>query len=274
MQNPQDGDTNPSRAFNLYSTSAGALWKFMDGYGLGLTATQGQRAPSTEELYSDGPHTATRTYQTGNPALTKETSNNIDLALRKTAGAVKWKVNVFHNRISDYIFERSVDDNSDGVADTDTDSGYLLQNVAQTRARFYGAEAEAIFTLLPGALDLRLFTDTVRGKLDGGGNVPRTPPQRFGLQLDHKAGPWATNLSVIRAARQNRLAELETATPAYTLANAEVSYRIKQSKSIGYTVFVQGKNLLDNEIRVHTSYLKDVAPLPGRAFVLGLRGQF
>lgn len=278
-QNPLDS-ANPSRAFNLYSASAGVLWKFMDGYGLGLSATQGQRAPATEELYSDGPHTATRTFQTGNNALTKETANNIDLSLHKTAGAVKWKVNVFHNRISDYIFERSADTDGDGVADRVNDTGapdpsgeYLVQNVAQTGARFYGAEAEAIFTLLPGTLDLRLFTDTVRGKLDGG-NAPRTPPQRFGLQLDHKAGPWATNLSVIRAARQNRLAELETATPAYTLANAEVSYRIKQSKSIGYTVFVQGKNLLDNELRVHTSYLKDVAPLPGRAFVLGLRGQF
>ena len=270
-QNPLDGDANPSRAFNLYSASAGVLWKFKDGYGLGLTATQGQRAPATEELYSNGPHTATQTYQTGNPALTKETSNNIDLALRKTAGAVKWKVNVFHNRISDYIFERSVDSDLDGVADLNGE--FLVQNVAQTGAMFYGAEAEAIFTLLPGALDLRLFTDTVRGKLDGG-NAPRTPPQRFGLQLDHKTGPWATNLSVVRATRQNRLAELETATPGYTLANAEVSYRIKQSQSIGYTVFMQGKNLLDDEMRVHTSYLKDVAPLPGRAFVLGLRGQF
>ncbi|OZA31107.1 MAG: TonB-dependent receptor [Hydrogenophilales bacterium 17-61-9] len=279
-QNPLDS-ANPSRAFNLYSASAGVLWKFKDGYGLGLSATQGQRAPATEELYSDGPHTATRAYQTGNHALVKETAHNIDLSLRKTAGAVKWKANVFHNRIGNYIFERSADTDGDGVADRVDDAGtldpdgeYLVQNVAQTGARFYGAEAEAVFTLLPGALDLRLFADTVRGKLDRGGNVPRTPPHRFGLQLDHQAGAWAANLSVVRAARQNRLAELETATPAYTLANAEVSYRIKQDKSIGYTVFVQGKNLLDNEIRVHTSYLKDVAPLPGRAFVLGLRGQF
>lgn len=279
-QDPLDS-ANPSRAFNLYSASAGALWKSKDGYGLGLTATQGQRAPATEELYSNGPHTATRAYQTGNNALTKETANNIDLSLRKTAGAVKWKVNVFHNRISNYIFERSADTNGDGVADRVDDSGtldpngeYLVQNVAQTGARFYGAEAEAIFNLLPDILDLRLFTDAVRGKLDGGGNVPRMPPQRFGLQLDHRAGPWESNLSVIRAARQDRVAELETATSAYTLVNAEVSYRIKQSKSIGYTVFVQGKNLLDDEARVHTSYLKNVAPLPGRAFVLGFRGQF
>ena len=279
QQNPLDSAI-PSRAFNLYSTSAGALWKFIDGYGLGLTTTQGQRAPATEELYSFGAHAATQTYQNGNNALSKETSNNIDLALRKTDGAVKWKVNVFHNQISDYIFARSVDINNDGVADRVDDTGtlvpngpYLVQNVAQTGARFYGAEAEAIFTLRPDTLDLRLFTDTVQGKLDGG-NAPRMPAPRFGLQLDHKTGPWATNLSMIRVTRQNLLAELETSTPAYTLVNTEASYRIKVSNSTGYTVFVQGKNLLNSEIRVNTSYLKDVAPLPGRALVLGLRGQF
>lgn len=279
-QTPQDGDANPARAFNLYSTSAGVLWKFRDGYGLGLTATRGQRAPSTEELYSNGAHAATRTFQTGDNALGKETSNNIDLALRKTAGPVKWKVNVFHNRISDYIFERSIDADGDGQADQVDETGtldpngdYLVQNVAQASARFYGMEAEAIFTLLPDSLDLRLFTDAVRGKVDGG-NAPRTPPQRFGLQLDHKTGPWATSLSVVHSARQDKLAELESETPGYTLANIEVSYRIKKGHALGYTLFVQGKNLLDEEIRVHTSYLKEVAPLPGRAVVLGLRGQF
>ena len=279
-QTPQDGDANPARAFNLYSTSAGVLWKFRDGYGLGLTATRGQRAPSTEELYSNGAHAATRTFQTGDNALGKETSNNIDLALRKTAGPVKWKVNVFHNRISDYIFERSIDADGDGQADQVDETGtpdpngdYLVQNITQASARFYGLEAEAIFTLLPDRLDLRLFTDAVRGKVDGG-NAPRTPPQRFGLQLDHKTGPWATSLSVVHSARQDKLAELESETPAYTLANIEVSYRIKKGHALGYTFFVQGKNLLDEEIRVHTSYLKAVAPLPGRAVVLGLRGQF
>jgi len=283
-QNPLGG-TNPSRAFNLYSASAGTLWKFLEGYGLGLTAAHGQRAPTTEELYTKaGPHAATRTYQTGNNALTKETSDNIDLSLRKTDGAVKWKVNVFHNRIGSYIFERSADIDGfagadrvnvvDGIVTPAIDGEFLVQNVAQTGARFYGAEAEAIFTLRPDTLALRVFTDTVRGKLDGGGNVPRTTPQRFGLELGYKTGAWASNLSLIRAARQTSLAELEAATSAYTLANAEVSYHIKESKATGYTIFVQGKNLLNQDIRVHTSYLKNVAPLPGRAIVLGLRGKF
>lgn len=279
-QDPQN-NINPARAFNLFSGSVGTLWKFIDGYGLGLTGTRGQRAPTTEELYIHGAHRGTATFQTGNNDLTKETSSNIDLALRKTTGAVKWKVNLFHNQFNNYVFVHSADTNADGVADRVNASGilnpngeFLVQNFAQTDARFYGVEAETIFTLKPDALELRLFTDYVRGKLDNGGNVPRTTPPRFGLELNHKMGPWTANLSATRVMHQNRVAELETTTPGYTLVNVDMSYRITKTKTNGIRIFLQGKNLLNEEMRVHNSFLKSFAPLPGRALVVGVRGEF
>ena len=279
-QDPQN-NIDPARAFSLFSGSVGTLWKFIDGYGLGLTGTRGQRAPTTEELYIHGAHRGTATFQAGNNDLTKETSSNIDLALRKTTGAVKWKVNLFHNQFNNYVFVHSADTNADGVADRVNASGilnpngeFLVQNFAQTDARFYGVEAETIFTLKPDALELRLFTDYVRGKLDNGGNVPRTTPPRFGLELNHKMGPWTANLSAIRVMHQNRVAELETTTPGYTLVNVDMSYRITKTKANGIRVFLQGKNLLNEEMRVHNSFLKSFAPLPGRALVVGVRGEF
>jgi iron complex outermembrane receptor protein len=78
----------------------------------------------------------------------------------------------------------------------------------------------------------------------------------------------------MRVMRQDRRAELETSTPGYTLVNVEVTYRIKEMKSNGIKIFVQGKNLLNEEMRVHTSFLKNFAPLPGRSLVVGLRGEF
>ncbi|PTR09498.1 iron complex outermembrane receptor protein [Nitrosospira sp. Nsp5] len=279
-QDPQN-NANPSRAFNLYNVSAGTLWKFMEGYGLGLSATRGQRAPSTEELYIKGAHRGTATFQTGDDTLGGETTSNIDLTLRKNTGPIKWKINVFHNWIDNYIFVRSADTNGDGVADRVDDTGtpdpsgeFLVQNFAQTGARFFGAEAEVIFTLKPDATELRLFTDYVRGKLDMGGNVPRITPQRFGLELNHKVGSWTANVNAFHVMRQNRVAELETSTPGYTLVNVDVSYRIKETKSNGIKIFLQGKNLLNEEMRVHTSFLKNFAPLPGIAAVIGLRGEF
>ncbi len=279
-QDPQSS-INQSRKFNLYSVSVGALWKIIDGYSVGFSATRGQRAPATEELYTNGPHHATETFQTGNQALKKETSNNIDISLHKTTGFVQWKTNFFYNRFNNFIFFRNADIDGNGLADRVDEGGvldpngeFLVQNIAQTGATFYGVEAEVIFALKPKTLDFRLFTDYVRARLDKDGNVPRTTPQRFGLEFNHRVGSWAFNLTTIYVLRQNRHAKLETSTPDYTLVNANASYLIKATKSIGITVFLQGKNLLNEEIRVHTSFLKDFAPLPGRALIAGIRGEF
>jgi iron complex outermembrane receptor protein len=274
-------NTHPSRSFGLYNVSTGVLWRFMDGYALGLTAIRGQRAPSTEEIYIKGAHHGTATFQTGDNRLTSEITNNADLALRKTTGWVTWKVNIFHNWIGSYIFVRSADIDRNGIADRVDETGtldpngeFLVQNFIQGGARFYGAEAEVLFTLKPNEIDLRLFTDYVRGKLNSGGNVPRMTPPRFGLEFNHRTGPWTSNVSATRVMRQNELAELETSTPGYTLLNVDVSYRIKETRSNGIRIFLQGRNLLNEEMRVHTSFLKNFAPLPGRALVTGLRGEF
>ncbi|MDP1559444.1 MAG: TonB-dependent receptor [Nitrosomonas sp.] len=279
-QDPQ-GNQLQSRDFNLYSVSTGGAWDFTEGYKLDFSATRGQRAPSTVALYANGKHIATNTFETGNNTLTKETSNNFDLALHKTTGVVKGKVNLFYNHINDYIFQRSIDSNGDGLADRVNDAGmldqkgsFLVQDFAQTRAKFYGAEAEAIFALMPDTLDLRLFTDMVYGKLNHNGNIPRLTPQRFGLVLDHRWGPWLSNLSLMRVTRQDRVARLETETQGYTLLNTEVGFNVKGGRSTSYIFFVQGKNLLNSDIRVHTSFLKAIAPMPGRGVVVGIRGEF
>jgi iron complex outermembrane receptor protein len=278
-QNPSSN--LPSRTFGLYNVSTGILWKFTDGYGLGFTATRGQRAPATEELYINGAHHATATFQIGDSALRSETTNNLDLALSKTTGIVKWKFNVFHNWIGNYIFVRGVDANNDGIADRADDTGildpegeFLVQNFAQTGARFYGAEGEVILALKPDEVDLRFFADYVRGKLNNGSNVPRITPPRFGLELNGRTGPWTANVTAMRVMQQNHVAELETSTPGYTLVNVEASFRIKETRSNGIRIFLQGRNLLNEEMRVHTSFLKNFAPLPGRALVVGLRGEF
>ena len=279
-QNPQ-GSAFQSRDFNLYSISTGSTWEFTDGYQLDLTATRGQRAPTTVALYANGIHVATNTFDSGNQALTKETSNNFDLALHKTTGAIKGKVNLFYNQVNDYVFQQSTDSNGDGLADRvndddilDFNGSYVVQNFAQTGAKFYGLEAEANIELLPKMLNLRLFTDMVYAKLNHNGNVPRLSPQRFGIELDHQWRSWQSNFNATRVARQNRVARLESETQGHTLMNAEVAYNIKGGRATHYTFFLQGKNLLDSDIRIHSSFLKNTAPLPGRAIVVGIRGTF
>lgn len=277
--NPKDNIR--SRSFSLFSASVGTTWLFVDGYSVGISATQGQRAPTAEELYSGGAHPATGTFDIGDTTLNRETSHNLDFSLSKLSGIATWKINFFYNHFKNYIFRRSVDANGDGIADRVDEDGaltfngdFLAQNFSQTNATFYGIEAETNIALIPNSLDLRLFTDYVRGRLDNNGNIPRMTPLRFGFEFNHQADPWAANLRVTRVMRQDDVAKLETTTAGYTLLNTEISYRILPKKSNNIRLFLQGNNLLNEEIRVHTSFIKDFSPLPGRAIVAGFRSDF
>jgi iron complex outermembrane receptor protein len=64
-----------------------------------------------------------------------------------------------------------------------------------------------------------------------------------------------------------------TPTGSYNQLNANVSYTQKL-KDVDLTWFLLAKNLLNDEIRVSTSLLKDVSPLAGRSFVFGVRAKF
>ena len=47
---------------------------------------------------------ATATYEIGNPNLSRERSQALDLGLAKTAGDTTWKLNAYHYRIKGYIY--------------------------------------------------------------------------------------------------------------------------------------------------------------------------
>jgi iron complex outermembrane receptor protein len=275
-----DGD-HPARDFTLGTLSAGAVWRLAPGHQLSLYATRAERGPAAEELYSNGPHGATSSFEVGDAGLRKEVSRNLDVTVRRTEGPVQWKVNVFANRVRGFIYAASRDANGDGVADIvdtagrlDPRGGLLFQQFTQGDARFHGAEAELRLKPAGAAWGARVFGDLVRGRLAAGGDLPRLSPARLGATLDAKSGRWSGFVTAMRVRTQDRVAPLESPTPGYTKVDAEVSCRLAGGTGGALLAFLQGTNLLDRDLRVHTSYLKDVAPLMGRSFLLGLRGEF
>src|SRR5690606_36350046 len=95
--------TLAARNIRLGSLSAAAAWNFTPGYSVGATLTTTQRAPGAEELYFNGPHHATETFDRGRTDLRKETSRSLELALQKTRGLVRWKANLFQTRVGNFI---------------------------------------------------------------------------------------------------------------------------------------------------------------------------
>jgi iron complex outermembrane receptor protein len=263
---------NRERSFNLGSGSIGALWPFTAGYAVGATVSYAQRAPSTDELYSGGPHDATLTFDVGDADLKKEVSRNIELSLQKTSGLLRWKANVFRNNVSDFIYGHITDLELD--EDGDAGGEFRQRLFEQAPAHIQGAEAELTWNQAGMGWNGRLFADGSRGKLDDGENLPLQPADRIGASIGYRQAALRGGLSWTHARGQDRLAAFEnTPTPAYNLVDANFSYTQKLART-DLTWFLLAKNLLNEDVRLSTSLLKDISPLPGRNFVFGVRAKF
>jgi iron complex outermembrane receptor protein len=274
-----DGTRPPSRRFSLGTVSAAAGRTLAPGWDLTLTATAAQRAPAPEELYFVGAHPATAAYEIGNPELRKERANNLDLGLKYTGQLWRGQLSIFNNRVRDYIygfFDGSTTDVLDENGAVEDSLATLV--FAQADARLRGAEAELTYGEAQGP-QLRLWGDTVRGRLASGpasgGNLPRMSPSRVGLDVGFRRPAWFWQAAFTRVFAQERVSSFdlrggvpESATSGSTRVDAVLGYR---PQCWPVTLTLQGRNLTNQDIRVHTSFLKDVAPLPGRSIVLGVR---
>ena len=264
-------ESSVNRSYDLGSFSTGALWTVIPGYGLGTTASIAQRAPTAEELYSRGAHHPTETYDVGDTSLKKETSNNLELSLQKTENKLRWKTNVYQNKVTNFIY------GAIGTINLDPDGALRDRNFKQGDATLKGIEAELSYNLYETGWYGRVFADSSRGTLDNLGNLPLQPASRLGLTAGYQDQRWRSSLSVLHADSHNRIASTviseETATKAYTNIDANLSFTQRYGTT-DLTLFMIARNLLNEEIRLSTSLLKDYVPQPGRNVIVGVRTRF
>lgn len=267
-------ESMPSFSYTPVSASASAIWKFDDRNSLNLALTRSSRAPQVQELLSDGFHHATRSWERGNTALTEETSYNLDLGYRFKSDWLRVEIDLFHNWAADYIYQRRTGEFVDEEGDENCGNACVpVLLSSQSDAIFKGYEAKLIFPLMEnryGLLDLSLFSDYTRGEFKSGGDVPRMPPLRYGLQLDYNWRHLASYLRFTRAEPQTHAGNFETSTAGYFLLNVGLNYQI-EAQDATVMLFAKGNNLLNQTIRNATSYLRNFAPEPGRAAEIGFR---
>jgi len=290
---PEQAD---SRSFTPVSVAAGALVDLGEEYRLRATVTRAERAPAAEQLYAFGRHAAAGTFEIGDAGLGKEKYLNLELGLDRRAGQVRYEAALFYNRVDDFIYLRSEDDgsgapvfvndigNRPGEGATigcEPDDGGLcrLRNRLlfneQSDAEFYGAEFNAVASLLEGptAVALRFGGDYVRGKLRGGnGNLPRITPARAGAGLDVTHGSVALSVDLRHVFSQGRTAAAESSSAAFNLLSFDVDWQ--PAVLGGASLFLRGRNLLNEDGRLHQSFFRDNAPIIGRAFYAGARFEF
>ncbi len=280
---PTGGTTRRSREA---SGSLGLLWKRNASDTLAFTAAHTGRAANVQELFADGAHTGTQAFEIGNPDLGAERALNLELSFRRRTPLLTGSLTLFTNRFRGHIFpkqtgERAVEGlNGWGIVPPaagrlPTDETLPVYRYVAGDARFWGAELETLWHVpgVPrGELDLKVAGDFTRAR-GRGENLPRIPAPRTTLGLAWTEGIFSLGVDAQFTFAQKRTAPNETSSRGYTALNAHAAWALAWGK-FNYELFLRATNLLDEEMRPHPSFAKELAPLGGRAGTAGLRLSF
>lgn len=256
------------RSFNAFSAAIGINHALTPDVKIGINGSRAVRAPSAEELFSNGPHMATQAYELGNPGFRTEKSWGVELYARGAAGPLRFQLSGYATWFDDYIYQR------DTGLEADELPVFAYQ---QAGARYLGFEGELAATLVKRGdftLEGNVVADHVRARLaNGGGPVPRIPPLRVLAGLSATHGAVGGRVEVERVTPQRRVAAFETETDGFTLVNASLSWRPlgRDSETV---LILSANNLFDVDARRHASFTKDFVPLPGRDLRLTARLSF
>lgn len=229
-----------------------------------------ERAPNFQELYARGDHIASGSYEQGESTLVKEKAHAFEFSYKTRKKRGQLVVNAYTQIFKDFISlvpTGATGNSPNGLAEFD---------YQQVDALFYGADMEGRRELLEwkkGVLTLVGTADFVRAKdTDSGHNLPRISSPRVTAGLEFSREKWNTDLEVQYVAHQTKTAPSEKWTDSYTLTNVGYMYDlITENYSLG--LFARVRNVFDVEARSHVSLIKEIAPLPGRNFILGIQAQ-
>jgi len=258
----------PDREFRTWTGSVGVVWDISDNWGLGASLNRPERAPTPEELYSNGPHAATFSYELGNPYLDPEVGNGLETSFRVTYDRFETTISAFVTRYDGFIY----------LADSGEEiDGFEVLQFTQGDAEFKGFELHGHLEILHGPrshLHLGFSYDQVDAEFrDTGQPLPRIPPRRGRLALIYMAERWDARIEGWWVDDQLEVAEHETPTPGYEMLNASVGYKIFVGRMV-HEFLLRGRNLSNEVAYNHVSFLKFQAPLPGRDVSLVYRVLF
>jgi iron complex outermembrane receptor protein len=257
-QRSRDKDQGRNRNEFGVSLSGGVNWSITEDASLALTVSRSQKIPSIEELFADGPHAATFAYEIGDPDLEVETANALDMTLHLSKGLLRVEASTFFDYFQEFIFQDFTGEERDG---------FMVLQARQGDATFAGAEGSVEFDLLHRGrhhLLVEGWGDYVRAQLtEEDEPLPRIPPLRFGGRVRYNGGTARADVGLTRVTTQDRVSRLEEETDGYTMLDMSLGYRLFTG-AITHDFLLRGTNLTNQEARNHTSFLRELAPLPGR----------
>ena len=266
---PLSGGGEVDRSFDNWSASGAVFVRPSQGLLLGLSLARNERAPSEVELFADGLHIATAAYELGDPTLETEKVVTLEGTAHLDRGAFRGDLHVYAATYDGFIDARDT-----GLVFTDGGEDFPIFAYVQTDADFRGFEAQAAYDVWVSgsqAVTLEAAADHVHADTDLG-PAARIPPWSATARAKYVSRPIDLTLEVRHVAEQDELAAFELPTDSYTMVNLFGAWRPFADR--GLTLFAEGRNLGDVEAREHVSFLKDIAPQPGRNLRVGINYRF
>ena len=281
FKNIEDTQHNISKSYAGTSVSLEGGKYLTPNSQISARISHTQRLPASQELFADGAHLATNTWERGNLNLNPEKTNGVELTYRfnnrdsnrATTGkksSIDASITGFYNQTQDYIYAKTQD-----VVTSGESAGFKLVDYSQTDAKHYGGEIKARYYLndmlsFGGFADLALIEledNTLQRKY-----APRLSAPRVGGDITAQIGQFDVVLSGYHRFEQDKIADFETKTPSYNMLDAKVVYYSPNAHD--YTAFVKVSNILNELAYNHSSYLVDHVPMTERSVNAGITYRF
>lgn len=267
-QSSEEFGSSDKKGFLGYNASLGHCYDFSKKNTLETSLSYTERAPTFQELYSNGEHVATDTFEVGDSGLKKEKASALEVTFKKSTDDHHFTTSVYSQVFENYISLNPTGGDVSGVPE------YLYE---QVHALFYGVDLDHKKGLLKGkkgTLSLINKFDYVRAKnTKDGNNLPRISPGRFTVGFEFEKDQWSMDIESMYVAHQTKVAPEERRTDDYIHTNVGSTYKLV-GNLYSLDLFVRVRNIFDVEARNHVSTLKELAPLPGRNFIVGAQAQF
>ena len=273
---PQQGAAAASATFTPASFALAWSKDLNPSWTTTVNLTRTERAPNFQELFADGPHVATDVYEVGNRNLGMEQGFGLEWELAKVRGPLSGSFSIYYNRFSSFIaLQRN------GYGPGAYAQGGLEElaryDFVSVPADFFGSEVKVNYQFVDtpvSKLGLEWYGDFVRAsQRDTSEALPRISPGRVGAALHGLASGWSWRLDATYHLAQNHTAPDETRTAGYTLVGATLGHDFKLAGTEA-RFSLRVINLLDQEARNASSFIKDALPLPGRGIEASLRLNF
>lgn len=258
-----------SPEFDAFSVSVGTDYHLSEMVRIGGTAFRTERAPTTEELFSDGPHLATDQFELGDPTLDIEVGTGIEVVARIGTERANATINLFQTAYDDYIYGRATGEEEDELpvyqftaADTTFRGIEVIGDVMLGQLGGFDLSADGALEYVEAELDV-----------EDNDNLPRIPPLGILAGVDLDSDRLGFRAEVDYAAEQDSVTFFELPSDSYTAVNLYGRWQPLADQDM-ITLRAALLNATDEEVRQHTSFLKDDLPLPGQNLRVSLQVDF